>query len=79
MDQNKIQEMQMLEQTLQNLLMQKQAFQMEFTETESALKEVEKLVAQQERALSRNVERVVRLLMDFLYTDVGRYRLPTDR
>lgn len=42
MDQNKIQEMQMLEQTLQNLLLQKQAFQMEFTESESALREIEK-------------------------------------
>lgn len=41
-DQNKIQEMQILEQTLQNLLLQKQAFQMELTETQSALKEIEK-------------------------------------
>ncbi len=41
-DQNKkIQEMQMLEQNLQNLLMQKQAFQMEESETVSALKELE--------------------------------------
>jgi len=38
----KMQEMQMLEQNLQNLLLQKQAFQMELTETESALKEIEK-------------------------------------
>ena len=38
---NKIQEMQILEQSLQNLLMQKQAFQMELTETQSALKEIE--------------------------------------
>ncbi len=37
----KIQEMQMLEQNLQNLLMQKQAFQMEISETIAALKEVE--------------------------------------
>ncbi|MCK4501265.1 prefoldin subunit [Candidatus Babeliales bacterium] len=42
MDQNKIQEMQILEQNLQNLLMQKQAFQMELSETVSALKEIEK-------------------------------------
>ena len=41
-DQNKkIQEMQILEQNLQNLLMQKQAFQMESSETASALKELE--------------------------------------
>ena len=33
--------MQMLEQNLQNLLMQKQAFHMELSETESALKEIE--------------------------------------
>ena len=37
----KIQEMQMLEQNLQNLLLQKQAFQMELSETKSALKEIE--------------------------------------
>lgn len=36
----KIQEMQMLEQNLQNLLFQKQAFQMELSETNSALKEI---------------------------------------
>lgn len=41
MDQNKLQEMQMLEQNLQNILMQKQAFQMESAETESALSEIE--------------------------------------
>ena len=39
---NKLQEMQILEQSLQNLLMQKQAFQMELAETQSALKEIEK-------------------------------------
>jgi len=33
----KIQEMQILEQNLQNLLLQKQAFQMELSETDSAL------------------------------------------
>ncbi len=37
----KIQEMQLIEQNLQNLLLQKQAFQMELSETESALKEIE--------------------------------------
>ncbi len=37
----KIQEMQFLEQNLQNLLLQKQAFQMELSETQSALKEIE--------------------------------------
>ena len=40
MEQEKIQEMQMLEQTLQNLLMQKQSFQMELSETESALEAI---------------------------------------
>jgi len=38
---NKIQEMQMLEQNIHNLLMQKQAFQMESAETKSALKEID--------------------------------------
>ena len=37
----KMQEMQMVEQNLQNLVMQKQAFQFELSETEVALKEVE--------------------------------------
>ena len=37
-----IQEMQILDQNLQNLLMQKQAFQMELSETQSALKEIAK-------------------------------------
>jgi len=42
-DQNKkIQEMQILEHNLQNLLMQKQAFQMESSETNAALNELEK-------------------------------------
>ncbi len=36
-----IQEAQFLEQTLQNIFFQKQAFQMELTETQSALKEIE--------------------------------------
>lgn len=40
-DEKKIQEMQILEQNLQNLFMQKQAFQMELSETEEALKEIE--------------------------------------
>ena len=39
--QEKIQEIQFLEQNLQNLLLQKQAFQIELTETASALKEIE--------------------------------------
>jgi prefoldin beta subunit len=38
----KIQEMHFIEQNFQNLLMQKQTFQMELSETQSALKEVEK-------------------------------------
>jgi prefoldin beta subunit len=42
MDENKIQEMQVLEQRLQNSILQKQAFQMELAETNSALKEIEK-------------------------------------
>ena len=41
-DNNKIQEMQFLEQNFQNLILQKQAFQMELSETNSALKEIEK-------------------------------------
>jgi len=40
--QKKLQEMQMLEQNFQQLLMQKQAFQHELTETDFALKETEK-------------------------------------
>jgi len=38
----KIQELQLLEQNLQNIVMQKQAFQMELNETENALEEVKK-------------------------------------
>lgn len=38
----KIQEMQILEQNLQNMLFQKQAFQMELAENKSALEEIEK-------------------------------------
>jgi prefoldin beta subunit len=41
MQEQKLQELQLLEQNLQNLLLQKQAFQMEFSETQSALKEIE--------------------------------------
>ncbi len=37
----KIQEMQILEQNLQNILHQKQAFQIETSETKSAIKEIE--------------------------------------
>ena len=40
--QERIQEIQILEQNLHNLLLQKQAFQMELNETENALGEVEK-------------------------------------
>lgn len=39
---NKLQEMQILEQNLQQMIYQKQAFQMELSETISALKEIEK-------------------------------------
>jgi prefoldin beta subunit len=42
MEQEKIQEMQILEQRLQNTILQKQAFEMEFAETISALEELEK-------------------------------------
>ncbi len=38
----KVNEMRLLEQNLQNLLFQKQAFQMELSETNHALREVEK-------------------------------------
>ena len=41
-EQNKnIEEMQILEQKLQNLFLQKQSFQMELSETQTALKEIE--------------------------------------
>jgi|SRR3989344_5701535 len=40
-DEKHLQEMQILEQNLQNLLFQKQAFQMELTETQSAIMEIE--------------------------------------
>ena len=36
-----MEEMQILEQKLQNLFLQKQSFQIEFSETQSALKEIE--------------------------------------
>ncbi len=42
MDETRLQELQILEQRLQNSILQKQAFQMELAETNSALKEVEK-------------------------------------
>jgi prefoldin beta subunit len=41
-DEKTIQDMQILEQRLQNSILQKQAFQMELAETNSALKEIEK-------------------------------------
>jgi len=40
--QEKIQEIQILEQNLQSLLLQKQAFQLELNETDSALEEIKK-------------------------------------
>jgi prefoldin beta subunit len=40
--QQKIQEIQILEQNLQNLILQKQAFQIELNETENALSEISK-------------------------------------
>jgi len=40
--QEKIQQLQIFEQNLQNLLMQKQAFQFELSETENALEEINK-------------------------------------
>jgi prefoldin beta subunit len=40
MDDKTIQEMQILEQNIQQILLQKQAFQMELNETQSALKEI---------------------------------------
>ena len=42
MENNAIQEIQFLEQGLQNILFQKQAFQMELSETKEALNELEK-------------------------------------
>ena len=41
MDNQKIQEIQILEQNIQNLLLQKQAFDMELSESRAALKEIE--------------------------------------
>ncbi|MBU0958017.1 MAG: prefoldin subunit beta [Nanoarchaeota archaeon] len=41
-DQKKIQELQILEQNLQGILMQRQAFELEINETENALKEIDK-------------------------------------
>jgi prefoldin beta subunit len=40
MSEENIQEMQLIEQSLQNILLQKQAFQMELSEIEAALKEL---------------------------------------
>ena len=42
MEEEKIQEMQLIEQNLQNLLFQKQAFQLELSENEAALKELQR-------------------------------------
>ncbi|MFA5953873.1 MAG: prefoldin subunit beta [Candidatus Pacearchaeota archaeon] len=41
-DEKKLQEMQIIEQSLQNILLQKQAFEMELAETKSATNEIEK-------------------------------------
>lgn len=41
-EQKKLQELQFLEQNLQNILMQKQAFEMELSESQAALQELEK-------------------------------------
>ena len=40
-DNKKIQEIQMIEQNMQNVMMQKQSFQFELSETQAALKELE--------------------------------------
>lgn len=40
-EEEKTQQIQFMEQNIQNLFMQKQAFQMEFSETQSAMKEIE--------------------------------------
>ncbi len=42
MDEKKLQEMQLLEQRLQNTILQKQSFQIELAETDSALAELDK-------------------------------------
>jgi len=42
MNEQKIQEMQILEQKLQNTILQKQSFQMELAETDAALTEIDK-------------------------------------
>ncbi|MEK6913596.1 MAG: prefoldin subunit beta [Nanoarchaeota archaeon] len=42
LDETKIQEMQILEQRLQNSMMQRQSFEMELAETNSALEEIKK-------------------------------------
>ena len=41
-DEKKLQEMQIIEQSLQNIILQKQAFEMELAETRAAMKEIEK-------------------------------------
>ncbi|MCH7850961.1 MAG: prefoldin subunit [Nanoarchaeota archaeon] len=53
--QGKIQEMQMLEQTFQQLLMQKNAFSMESNETELIIKEVEKSKGEISRIIGSQV------------------------
>ncbi|MCK5150139.1 prefoldin subunit beta [Candidatus Pacearchaeota archaeon] len=65
----KIQEMQFLEQNLQNLLLQKQAFQMELSETQAALKEIKnsgeeifKIIGQ--LMIKTNKEKIEKELLD---------------
>lgn len=53
--QRKIQELQMMEQSFQQLLMQKNAFSMELNETEYILKEVEKTNGEVSRIIGNQV------------------------
>jgi prefoldin beta subunit len=53
--QRQIQELQMLEQNFQQLMMQKQAFSMESTETEHIVKEVEKTDGEVSRIIGNQV------------------------
>ena len=59
----KIREVQILEQNIQNLLFQKQAFQMEISETSAALKEIEN---------SKEVFKIIGQLM--IKSDSGKIR-----
>lgn len=53
--QNKIQQLQMMEQTFQQLLMQKNAFSMEANETDLIIKEVEKTQGEVSRIIGNQV------------------------